>query len=79
MPTFKLPHALYPKAADAQDSLRRCGVPIGADFHTLSSTQVDAVLREATRVRYRKPHNANGSTARYFHAYLQRLARGGRR
>jgi hypothetical protein len=59
---------------DAIDALNRCNVPVGADFHTLSSSQVEALLVQADRLRYRKPANANGSRGRYFHAYLQRKA-----
>lgn len=60
---------------NATESLKACGVPLGADFHALSPVQVDALLREADRVRYRKPAQANGSRARYFHDLLQRRAR----
>lgn len=59
----------------AAEILARCDVPLGADFHTLSSSQVDALLEEADRVKYRKPRNANGSRGRYFHDLLQRRAR----
>lgn len=45
-----------------------------ADFHTLSSAQVERIVDAAKRYRYRKPANANGSTARYFFAMLQRHA-----
>jgi len=44
------------------------------DFHQLSSSQVDALLIEADRQRYRKPRAANGSRARYFWALLIRRA-----
>lgn len=53
-------------------TLKDLGIDPQADYHTLNSYQVDALLAEADRVRYRKPKNANGSRARYFHAYLQR-------
>lgn len=53
---------------------RNLGVPIAADFHTLTSDQVESVLAAADAARYRKPRNANGSRARYYHARLQRLA-----
>lgn len=45
---------------------------IARDFHTLSSEEVERLLAEADSVKYRKPKNANGSRARYFHAKLQR-------
>lgn len=44
------------------------------DFHTLSSAQVDRLLHWAKSYGYRKPKNANGSTARYFHQLLARHA-----
>ena len=44
------------------------------DFHTLSSREVEAVLAEADRQKYRKPKNASGSRARYFFQKLQREA-----
>lgn len=64
------------KTQTARVTLAACGVPIGADFHQLSSTQVDLLLIEAKAARYRKPKNANGSRGRYFHAMLQRRAAG---
>jgi len=48
------------------------GIDPGQDFHTLTGQQVDALLAEAERLRYRKPKHAFGSRARYFHARLQR-------
>lgn len=52
-------------------------IPVGRDFHALPSSDVDSVIRAANEYRYRAPRNANGSRARYFHAYLQRVfARG---
>ncbi len=59
---------------DARETLRLCGVPIGADFHRLTSEQVDALLAHADAYGYRKPSNANGSRGRYWHAFLQRTA-----
>ena len=58
----------------ARNVLRACGVPLGADFHTLGSTTVEALLEHADRDRYRKPRHANGSRGRYYHAMLQRRA-----
>jgi len=52
--------------------LRSIGVQKDQDFYELSSDQVERLLEEARRVGYRKPKNANGSTARYFYARLQR-------
>lgn len=42
------------------------------DFHALDSSQVEGVIAAANAAKYRAPRNANGSRARYFHAYLQR-------
>ena len=50
-------------------------IDLDRDFHALDSAQVERILIAADRWRYRAPRNANGSRARYFHAYLQRLAR----
>lgn len=62
------------RRVDAIETLKLCGVAKNADFHTLSSSQVDALVEEAKRRKYRKPKYANGSTARYFHDMLQRRA-----
>lgn len=63
------------KTQTAIVTLAACGVSIGEDFHVLASDKVELLLIEAGVWRYRKPRNANGSRARYFHAMLQRLAR----
>jgi hypothetical protein len=47
----------------------------GVDFHSLSSDAVEWILEWARYYRYRAPTNANGSKARYYHAYLSRLAK----
>ncbi len=65
--------------ANACATLESLRIPRGADFHTLSGSQVDGLVDAAAEARYRKPRNANGSTARYFHDRLQRLARGASR
>ena len=49
-------------------------IPLGRDFHSLDSSQVESVIAAADTVKYRAPANRNGSRARYFFAYLQRLA-----
>jgi hypothetical protein len=52
-------------------------IPVDRDFHTLNSQHVRNVLDAADAMKYRAPRNANGSRARYFHAYLCRvIARG---
>lgn len=60
---------------NARTVLASAHIALGQDFHTLSASQVDQILVEADRVKYRKPKNANGSRGRYFHALLQRRAR----
>lgn len=49
-------------------------IALGQDFHSLRSTQVEALLKQADQVKYQLPRNANGSRARYYHALLQRRA-----
>lgn len=63
------------EASYARLVLSSAKIAIGQDFHTLKSWQVDKILVEADRVRYRKPDTANGSRGRYFHDLLQRRAR----
>lgn len=58
----------------AAETLRIVGAPIGEDFHKLDSYAVECLLDWARKFKYRKPKNANGSRARYFHDYLQRRA-----
>lgn len=62
----------------AYDILQKCGIPLNDDFHRLSSEQVDKLLTFADLHKYRKPHNANGSRGRYFHAYVNRKANANR-
>ena len=45
------------------------------DFHELSSSNVDELLKAADHYKYRKPKNANGSRSRYFFARLQRMCK----
>lgn len=58
----------------ARECLYACGVNRTQDFHTLPSSTVERLVEQARFFKYRKPKNANGSTARYFHAYLVRTA-----
>lgn len=60
---------------EARDMLAACKVELGADFHRLSTEQVEAVLAQADRATYRKPKHASGSRGRYFHDLLQRRAK----
>lgn len=59
---------------NARKILHDCEVAIGANFHTLDTSQVTRLLEWADTCHYRKPRNANGSRGRYFHAKLQREA-----
>ena len=59
---------------NARAVLESINAEVGQDFHTLRSSQVDKLLEEADRVKYRKPKNANGSRGSYFYAKLQREA-----
>lgn len=61
--------------SQAYDLASNYGFRLDVDFHTLSASDVERVIAAADNWRYRAPRNANGSRARYFHAYLQRLAR----
>ncbi len=58
----------------AYDILSRSGIPKGEDYHRLTSEQVDGLLAFADELKYRKPKHANGSRARYFHAFVERVA-----
>jgi len=44
------------------------------DFHALSFGEQSELADLAKQCRYRKPRNANGSTARYFAAYVVKKA-----
>ncbi len=56
----------------AREILAACKIPLGADFHTLRSSQVDKLLQYAGS--YRKPPYAGGSRGRCYHDMLQRKA-----
>ena len=60
-------------AAEAYALATRYGFTLGLDFFTLSGSAVLLILEAADAWKYRKPKNANGSRARYFYAYLNRL------
>ena len=53
----------------------KAGPDFGRDFHALPFGTVSALAEAAKFCGYRKPRNASGSTARYFHARLVRLAK----
>jgi len=48
-------------------------IPTNCDFHSLNSDAVERITEAADSYKYRKPRNANGSRARYFHAFLCRI------
>lgn len=54
------------------EKMHSAGIDTNADFHTLSSLQVETIVELADLWRYRKPRNANGSRARYFFAFMAR-------
>ena len=58
----------------ARDTLSRIRGNESKDFHALDSDQVESVIYFADLHKYRRPKNANGSRARYFYAYLERVA-----
>lgn len=60
---------------DANDIAHRFNIPLGKNFHSLRSEQVEKVLAAADERKYVQPKNANGSRGRYFYAYLCRAAR----
>lgn len=53
-------------------TLEAKGIDFTADFHVLSSAQVELLVEAAKGARYRAPKNANGSTGRCFFYYLAR-------
>lgn len=60
--------------ADARALAALYRIPLDRDFHALPSDTVESIIAAADSVKYRRPRNANGSRARYFHARLVRLA-----
>jgi hypothetical protein len=63
------------RPATARSLARFYCIPLECDFHTLPSATVRNIIRAADSYGYKAPRNANGSRARYFHAYLARRAR----
>lgn len=61
---------------DARELAALYRIPLDRDFHALDTDTdaVESITAAADYRRYRKPRNANGSRARYFHAHLCRLA-----
>lgn len=59
-------------AIDARAIVNVYCIPVNRDFHSLNSQHVQNIIDAANARKYRAPRNANGSTARYFYAYLMR-------
>jgi len=58
----------------AKKLLEIAGLNFVDDFYTLSFSDVDILATWAKLTRYKKPRNANGSTARYFYKHLQKVS-----
>lgn len=56
--------------------ISRYNIPTGQDFHALDTDTVARIIAAADAWGYRAPRNANGSRARYFHAFLCRVMAG---
>lgn len=61
--------------SDARAIAAQYRIPLESDFYALTSEHVESIIAAADARGYRKPSQANGSRARYFHAYLCRAAR----
>lgn len=58
--------------SSALSAFNSAGIDPTGDYHTLSSEKVEVILYQAKLSNYRKPKNANGSSARYFFYAVQR-------
>lgn len=59
---------------EAKQVALKMGIDFASDYHVLSSSQANELADLATKVGYRKPKNANGSTSRYFFNHLKKVA-----
>lgn len=59
--------------SQALEIAQRFNIPLNVDFHALPANTVERIIDAANEHKYRKPKNANGSRARYFHALLVRF------
>jgi hypothetical protein len=77
--------ATYPRADEdtineindsvkAHEILKSLGIKRGENVHKLPLSQLGALADAARKHGYKKPKNANGSTGRYFHDHLQKVA-----
>lgn len=60
------------KAFIAYEACVNAGINMHLNFYQLRTREVERLAEIAQAVGYRKPRNANGSTARYFFAYVNR-------
>ena len=60
------------KKHEATTIATQYSIPLGENFHGLSSIIVEKIIDAANARKYREPKNANGSRARYFYAMLTR-------
>lgn len=58
----------------AKTILESCAIKPGTDFHALTGDQVRKLLDFASARKYRRPRAGNGSRARCFYAYVERVA-----
>lgn len=61
----------------SKEMLKARGVPMGQDFHALSSSNVDKIVEVAKAAGYRKSKSAPGSTGRMFYEHVNRTKCGG--
>lgn len=66
-------HAVRMQYYEAKALADRHNIPLGKDFHSLPCDIVANVVRAGRERGYKKPHKANGSYARCFYAYLERV------
>lgn len=60
------------RAFAAYEACVNAGINMHLNFHTLRSDETARLVELAATFKYRKPCDANGSTARYFYAYVNK-------
>ena len=60
------------RAFAAYEACVNAGINMHLDFHALRSSETARLAELAAAFKYRKPRGANGSTARYFFAYVNK-------
>lgn len=59
---------------EAKNLAKKSGWDFSKDFHAQdNASKNESLLAIAKLMKYRKPKNASGSTARYFFQYLDRV------